>query len=660
MQETPAERRIRFPMKSPMIDTAVSGAAVSALLFAFIVVASLYLARAIFMPFALAILLSFMLTPLVRRLQSWRVPKSAAVISVVLVAFAGIFALGGTMVSQVNQLAADLPKYQATLRDKIQSVRGATSGTGTLERATEVLQDLNSELNKPDRSGPPDATATPPPKPIPVQVQDPHGPLQTFVSLISPLIDPLVTTGLVIIFVIFILHQRQDLRNRLVRLAGSNDLQRTTAALDDAGRRLSKLFLTQLAINAGFGAVIGAAWWLIGVPSAPLWGILAMILRFMPYIGTWISAIFPLILAAAVGPDWTMFIWAAGVFLVVEMLVGQLVEPLLQGHSTGLSPVAIIASATFWTWLWGPVGLVLSTPITLCLVVLGRHVERLKFLDVMFGDQPALTPVELAYQRLLAHDPVEATEQARTFLRERPLADYYQEIFIPTLKLAQADEESGRLDNPQLERIRDAAAEVIDDLVDHQDVIETKEDDDETGDEDKPLARLSRIETSRELIARNLPDEWRTGTPVLCIPGLGELDEALALVVAQLVERHGIGAKAEEADALTMSRIFSLDTGGAKLICLCYIENVTGAQLRYAVRRLRRKAPDAKVLIILMGDTAAEIENELSDASYVRDSLEETVEAVIAAAGTAGPDAEASDATRSVTNAEMANAADSR
>ncbi|HEY7644287.1 MAG TPA: AI-2E family transporter, partial [Hyphomicrobiales bacterium] len=498
MQETPTERRTGFLIKSPMIDTAVSGAAVSALLFAFIVVASLYLARAIFMPFALAILLSFMLTPLVRRLQSWRVPKSAAVISVVLVAFAGIFALGGIMVSQVNQLAADLPKYQATLRDKIESVRGATSGAGTLERATEVLQDLNSELNRTDRPGAPGkAGEVPPPKPIPVQVQDPSdGPLQTFVSLISPLIDPLVTTGLVIIFVIFILHQRQDLRNRLVRLAGSNDLQRTTAALDDAGRRLSKLFLTQLAINAGFGAVIGAAWWLIGVPSAPLWGILAMILRFMPYIGTWLSAIFPLILAAAVGPDWTMFIWAAGVFLVVEMLVGQVIEPLLQGHSTGLSPVAIIASATFWTWLWGPVGLVLSTPITLCLVVLGRHVERLKFLDVMFGDQPALTPVELSYQRLLAHDPVEATEQARIFLREKPLIDYYQEIFIPTLKLAQRDQEDGRLDESRLGSIRDAAAEVIDDLIDHQDVAEGPEDEDESGDEDKPLARLSRVETS--------------------------------------------------------------------------------------------------------------------------------------------------------------------
>ncbi len=433
---------MRRPLPKPSLNYAVPGAAVSALLFAFIVVASLYLARAILMPFALAILLSFMLSPLVRRLQLWHVPRSLAVISVVLVAFAGIFTLGGVMVSQVNQLAADLPSYQTTLREKIHLLRGAAGGAGTLERASEVLQDLSSELNRPERASPSTVpapgAAAPQPKPIPVQVQEPNeGALRTVVALIAPLIDPLITTGLVIIFVIFILVQRQDLRNRLVRLAGSNDLQRTTAALNDAGRRLSRLFLTQLALNAGFGLVIGIGWWIVGVPSAPLWGILAMILRFMPYVGTWLSAVFPLLLAAAVGPDWSMFIWAAAIFLVVDIIIGQFVEPLVQGHSTGLSPVAVIASATFWTWLWGPIGLVLATPMTLCLVVLGRHVERLKFLDVMFGDEPALTPPELAYQRLLAHDPVEAAEQARTFLRDKPLLDYYEEIFVPTLKLAE-------------------------------------------------------------------------------------------------------------------------------------------------------------------------------------------------------------------------------
>ncbi|WP_170937207.1 MULTISPECIES: AI-2E family transporter [Rhodomicrobium] len=633
MQDATPVRRITRTASATTPDYGVPGAAVSALAFAFIVVASLYLARSILMPFALAILLSFMLSPLVRRLQRLRVPKGAAVISVVLVAFAGIFAIGGLMVTQVNQLAADLPSYQATLRDKIHTLRGAATGTSTLERASEVLEDLSSELNRPDRSAAAAAgarAAAPNPEvkaPIPVQIQEPeHGALQTVVALISPLIDPLVTTGLVIIFVIFILLQRQDLRNRLVRLAGSHDMQRTTAALDDAGRRLSRLFLTQLALNAAFGLIIGVGWWIIGVPSAPLWGILAVILRFMPYIGTWLSAIFPLLLAAAVGPDWSMFIWAASIFLVVDILVGQFIEPMLQGHSTGLSPVAVIASATFWTWLWGPIGLVLATPLTLCLVVLGRHVERLKFLDVMFGDQPALTPAELAYQRLLALDPVEAAEQARQYLRDKPLIAYYQDIFVPTLKLAQADEASGRLEGERLQRVREAAGELIDDLADHEDKAEAAVE--ET--DDKPLAKLSRAEDSAELAAA-LPKDWAEGKPVLCVPGVGEIDEALALIIAQLIERHGIGARAEDAEALSMSRIFGLDTKGIKLVCLCYVEPVTNAQMRYAIRRLRRKAPDAHILVSLM-DEAGDVEDPTPNVSYARGPLQETVEAIFSVA----------------------------
>lgn len=639
MRDTISDRQARRVVPKPDLSYGVSGGAVSALLFVFIVVASLYLARAILMPFALAILLSFMLSPLVRRLQRWRVPRSLAVISVVLVAFAAIFTLGGVMVSQVNQLAADLPSYQTTLREKIQALRGAAGGTGTLERASEVLQNLSSELNRPEQGSPTSpsgsGTAAAPVKPVPVEVLEPSkGALRTIVALISPLIDPLVTTGLVVIFVIFILLQRQDLRNRLVRLAGSGDLQRTTAALDDAGGRLSRLFLTQLALNAGFGLVVGVAWWIIGVPSAPLWGILALILRFMPYIGTWIAAIFPLILAAAVGPDWTMFIWAASVFLAIEMIIGQFVEPLVQGHSTGLSPVAVIASATFWTWLWGPIGLVLATPLTMCLAVLGRHVERLNFLDVMFGDQPALSPAELTYQRLLARDPVEAAEQARTFLRDKSLVSYYETIFIPTLRLAYADAESGRLNEDRLESVRDAADELIDDLADHRDRVEEAPENEED-DEDKPLAQLSKAETSPELLASALPETWRTGKPVLCVPGVGELDEALALIVAQLVQRRGMGARAEEAGALSMARIFSLDTKEAKLICLCYIETVTPTRIRYSVRRLRRKAPDAHILISLMGETQ-EMDEPAPNVSYARASLAETVDAIFEVAADAG------------------------
>ena len=382
-----------------------------------IIVMVLYFGREIIIPIALAILLSFVLAPLVGLLQRVRIPRGLAVVSVVIIAFALIFAMGSLLATQLAQLAGDLPRYQSTISEKIQSFRETTAGRGTLERASGMLKDLSKELDKPKEAasalgvgaGAKGAT----PKPVPVEVLQPDpGALESLQSLISPLLHPLATTGIIVIFVIFILLQREDLRNRLIRLAGSHDLQRTTAALDDAASRLSRLFLIQLLLNGSFGIVIGIGLWVIGVPSAILWGILAALLRFVPYIGAAIAAAFPLALAVAVDPTWSMLLWTIALFLVVEPVVGHVVEPMVYGHSTGLSPVAVVASATFWTALWGPIGLVLATPLTVCLVVLGRHVERLEFLDVMFGDRPALSPPEIFYQRMLAGDPTEASEKA--------------------------------------------------------------------------------------------------------------------------------------------------------------------------------------------------------------------------------------------------------
>jgi predicted PurR-regulated permease PerM len=620
------------------IRAELPASAQTTMLFTVAIVSALYFGREVLLPIALALLLSFALAPLVRILQAWRIPRTLAVIVVVLAAFAGIFSLGALMLSQVNQLAGELPRYQTTLREKIQSLRGAAAGTSTLERASQVLQDLSSELDKPAASRPAigfsTGAAPSPDRPIPVEVKQPDpGALQTLVALITPLIHPLATTGIVVIFVIFILMQRQDLRNRLVRLAGSQDLQRTTAALDDAGQRLSRLFLTQLGLNAAYGIVVGLGLWLIGVPSAPLWGMLAMILRFVPYIGAIISAIFPLVLAAAVGPDWTMVLWTGLMFLILEPVVGQIIEPLLFGHSSGLSPVAVIASATFWTWLWGPVGLILATPLTICLVVLGRHVDRLAFLDVMFGDQPALSPPELVYQRMLARDPVEAAEQAQKFLEDKPLIAYYDEVLLEGLRLAQADADRGSLDDERKLHIRDAVAEIVDDLGGHSDKIEPPPETDGDDNARSPFAQLDKAEEQAKAALRQLPASWRTPKPVLCMPGLGLLDEAVALMVAQLVERHSIGARAEQADALSMTRIFGLDLKEVALICLCYVEDATSAQIRYAVRRLRRKAPDAFILVALLGATDGideRIVRELAGVALVKHSLAETVERILA------------------------------
>jgi predicted PurR-regulated permease PerM len=612
----------------------VSGSTLTSVVIGVVVVAALYFGREVLVPIALAVLLGFVLSPLVRILRSWYFPRAIAVFLVVFVAFVAIFALGTLMVSQVNDLAKDLPRYQYTLQEKIDTLRGGFSGASTLERASEVLQDLKQEIEKPkaEQTIPPIDQSTPPNKPVPVQVIQPDpGALQTLAALIAPLIHPLTTTGIVVIFVIFILLQQHDLRNRLVRLAGAGDLQRTTAAIDDAGERLSRLFLTQLALNAAFGVVIGVGLWIIGVPSAPLWGMLAMILRFVPYIGAIISAIFPLVLAASVGTGWAMVLWTAALFFIVEPILGQVIEPLVFGHRTGLSPVSVVVSATFWTWLWGPIGLVLATPLTVCMVVLGRHVDRFKFLEVMFGNQPPLTPAELIYQRMLARDPVEATEQAEAFLRENALVAYYDEILFDGLRLAQADAVRGLLDDERMRHIRDAVAEIVDDLKSHEDKTEAVLRDDAEQLGESPLAHLQQIEATQD--PKSLPEGWRGDKPVLCIPGLSLLDEATAMIIAQLVERRGIGARAEQADALSMSKMFSWDIEGVALVCLCYIENPTSAQVRYAVRRLRRRLPNVNMVVALLGDPIESERPELpSNTEFVERSLRATVDKIVAIA----------------------------
>src|ERR1700733_5611195 len=302
----------------------------------------------------------------------------------------------------------------------------------------------------------------------------------------------------------------------------AGELQRTTAALDDAASRPSRLFLNQLLINTGFGLLIGAGLWLIGIPCAVLWGILATVLRFVPYIGSIIAAAFPLALAVAVDPGWSMLAWTAVLFFAVEPAIGQIVEPMVYGRSTGLSPVAVVVSATFWTALWGPIGLVLATPLTVCLVVLGRHVERLAFLDVMFGDRPALSPPEIFYQRMLAGDPTEATEKAEEFLKERSLSSYYDEVAIKGLQLAQADLDRDALDQSRLVKIRDTVLEFANDLSDQNDQEPTGER--STTDAEAAAAveatAADPVYADLPILRREeLPIEWKGDSPVLCIAG---------------------------------------------------------------------------------------------------------------------------------------------
>jgi predicted PurR-regulated permease PerM len=585
--------------------SAKSGNSLATVLVAAAIVAALYFGREVLLPMALAVLLSFVLAPPVKLLQRLYLPRFAAVAIVVLLACGVISGLGTLMFAQVSQLAGDLPRYQSNLAEKVQALRGATTASGTLEQASQVLQNLQKELDRPKNAKPTspttaDASALPD-RPIPVEVRQPDpGALQTLATLIAPLIHPLATTGIIIIFVVFILLQQQDLRNRLIRIAGSHDLQRTTLAMDDAGKRLSRLFLMQLALNAAFGLIIGIGLWAIGVPSAPLWGLLAMVLRFVPYIGAIVAAILPLIVATAVDPGWSMMLMTAALFLIVEPLIGHVVEPMVYGHSSGLSPVAVVVSATFWTWLWGPIGLILATPLTMCLVVLGRHVERLKFLEVLLGDRPALSPSENAYQRMLAGDPIETTDQAQAFLKDGTLTQYYEQIMMGALRLAWADLERGRLDQQETQRIRDTVAEVVDDLENHNESQNTSEKN--TSEDGVPPGKLKQLEEIVSGGAPPSPPIDRVEGTVLCIPGLGLLDETVAMPLAQLLRREGISAEAKETETLSMSKLFALETKDVALICLCYLEHATPAQLHYASRRLRRRTPGVSILVCIFNE----------------------------------------------------------
>ena len=598
---------IRAPFKARTSEELIALlSAVAVAVLAFIIIATLYFGREIFVPIALAILLSFVLAPLVSSLQRVRVPRGLAVVSVVIFAFALIFALGSLLAAQLTQLAGDLPRYQSTITEKIQSFRDTTAGRGTLERASGMLKDLSKELDKPKDA----ATASSPiliPKapapltPVPVEVRQPDpGALESLQALISPLLHPLATTGIIIIFVIFILLQRADLRNRFIRLAGSRDLQRTTAALDDAAARLGRLFLFQLLLNGAFGIAIGMGLWFIGIPSAILWGILAAVLRFVPYIGAVIAAAFPLALAVAVDPGWSMLLWTLALFLVVEPVVGHVIEPMVYGHSTGLSPVAVVASATFWTALWGPIGLVLATPLTVCLVVLGRHVERLEFLDVMFGDRPALSPPEIFYQRMLAGDPTEASEKAEEFLKERSLASYYDEVALKGLQLAQVDAARGVLNEERLAKIRDTVSEFVGNLAD-QDAHPPGNVNSTTDAEVSSAVESVAEDTVREnlpvLRKEDLPADWQGDNPVLCVAGRSLIDEAAATMLGQLTTAHGLTARVEGPEALSTTNVFRLETTGVMIVCLVYLDANAPAHMRYSVRRLRRKLPKATIIL---------------------------------------------------------------
>ncbi len=627
----------------------VAGAVLTALL-----VAALYFGRDIFIALALAVMLSLVLVPLANFLEDYvHLPRGISIPTVVLLAFALIFSLGGIIASQVTQLAGDLPRYEQNIREKIKILRQGSVEKGTLERAADVIQGLGRELEgqkdgvvvTPAPSTPDEAQSQTQPrrdaKPVLVEVRPPATTgLDSLRSVLAPLMHPLAMTGIIVIFVIFILLQREDLRNRFIKLAGSGELSRATRALDDAGRRLSKLFLTQVMLNAGFGLVIGTGLWAIGVPSAILWGILAGVLRFVPYIGAFISAVFPLALAAAVDPGWSMLLYTALLFIVLEPLVGHAVEPVVLGHSSGLSPAAVVIAATFWTALWGPVGLILATPLTVCLVVLGRHVESVKFLVVLLGDEPALSPPEMFYQRMLANDPDEVAENAEKFLEERPLSAFYDEVALRGLRLAQNDQMRGTLSEDEMLRLARAMDTLIEDLSEEEDTLadinkkrNKKSAEFVTVEEQKAAEEAIRIDGE---IADNpiLNDEtrredWASDRAVVCLAERSPLDAAASAMLEQLLSKHGLNAMRDDSMGLASDSVIAADMSGVKVVVVSCFNTTSLARVRHAIRRVRRRAPNAEV-ILGAWDPDADVDRKALETAAKADHIVNTLHQAVA------------------------------
>jgi len=588
-----------------------------AVLVAATVVAILYFAREVFVPITLAVLLSPLLAPGVRLLRKLRVGRVTAVALTVLLAFMAIAGFAAVVVGEVSSLAQQLPEYRYNLQTKIRSLPGIVPGSGVFRRTAEMLRELGNELSaaesqgasqsNPYASGPPGPS---PAKPIPVEIREPEpGPLQIVQSVVGPLLQPMAAGGLVVVFVIMILLEREDLRDRLLRLAGRHDLHRTTEAMNDAAQRISRYLLSQLIVNISCGLPIGIGLALIGIPNAALWGIMTVLLRFVPYLGIVIAAAFPLALAIAVAPDWMLLVWTALLFIGIELVVSNLVEPLVYGGTTGLSSVALIAAATFWTWLWGPIVLLLSTPLTVCLVVLGRYVPQLQFLDVLLGNEPVLTPEETFYQRILANDPEEATEQAEEFAKDRSLAEFFDEVAIPALARAQADSDRGVLSPGTRGALKDTIGSMVENL---------------SHDEDTP-----------SVAERGTAPKAAPTSRIICVAGRNELDEAAALLLVNLLRSQGhlqIGPPLSP-DALSVNAVYLPLFKDASVICLSLISTSSPARARYLVRRLRRRAPLARLVVGFWGTTAREVPPEESARSISAQALAFSLSDALAAVG---------------------------
>lgn len=517
-----------------------------------LLIAFLYFARDVLIPLALAVLLSFVLSPVVQRLQRWRIPRVPATLIVTAAAFLILGIVGWTIILQLMNLAEDLPRYNQNLRAKIQSIQLP------INRTKETVKELSDELNREN----PSASRVQKVEIAPSPLTTP----QILRGAIGPVVKPIGTAAVVIVFVIFMLLNREDLRDRFIRLTGAGQLHLTTQALDDAAGRVSRFILMQFIINGIMGACIAAGLFFIGVPNSILWGFLSAALRFIPYLGPWMAAAMPVTLSLAVFNTWTPVVMTCLLFVILEIITNNVIEPWLYGTHTGVSPVALIVAAVFWSWLWGIFGLLLSTPLTVCLVVMGKYIPQMKFLDILLGDQPVLEPGERFYQRLLAMNPEEAEAILQKEMEETSLTEICDTILLPALNLVKQDRLEGGLDEEKQRDMLQSVRQIMDDLFNH------------SGDQ-KTAGKQD-----------NNPLVW-------CLPAQDQADEIAALLFVRILRDGGVNCRLGSAASLAGEVVNEMEKQPPAIICISAVPPSAVLPARYLCKRIRAGFPKIPILV---------------------------------------------------------------
>jgi predicted PurR-regulated permease PerM len=554
-----------------------------------VVVGALYLAKGVLIPLTLAVLLSFLLSPVCDWLERFRLGRIPAVLATAVVAFTLLGGLAWLATVQMTSLAPKIPEYQATLKAKLTSVNAYA--VSALSKVTSTAQEMDEELSSLEQAADQKGTHA---RPYSVRVvASPPSPLEVFGGMFGTFIEVLGVFIIVIVLVVYFLVRREDLRDRFIHIVGQGNVTLTTHVLEDAARRVSRYLLVLFFINGVYGISFGIGLYLIGLPNAILWGILASVLRFVPYIGPWIAAAMPIGLSLAISPDWVLPILTVGLFVVLELFCNNVLEPWLYGKNTGVSAVAVLVAAVFWMWLWGPVGLLLATPLTVCLLVIGKHVPQLSFLGILLGNEQVFEPKMRIYQRLLAGDQEEAAELLENYLNERPVVEVYDSVLIPALALTEMHWHRDELDERHHNFILQGLKEMIQVESDRR---QERQADEETG------GTFEANGNGRLVAVADLPTLC-----VLCVPARSEADEIASLLLAQVLETRGCQAQAVPATPSSKEMVDLIERRQVDVVYISATPPAAVMHARYLCKHLRTRFSKL-TLVVGLWDTQVDLD----------------------------------------------------